>query len=55
MISLLAIDHQFELRELLCDGQDLFLVYFFVTAIVWTAWLLVTGRLAVCNLLIFVK
>ena len=55
MISLLAIDHQFKLGELLGDGQDLFLVDFLGAAVVWTAWLLVACRLAVCNLLIFVK
>ena len=55
MISLLAIDHQFKLGELLCHGQDLFLVDFLGAAVARTAWLLVACRLAVCNLLIFVK
>ena len=55
MISLLAIDHQFKLGELLGDRQDLFLVNFLGTTVVWTTWLLVACRLAVCNLLIFIK
>ena len=30
MVSLLAVNHEFELWELLCNWQHLFLVYFLV-------------------------